>query len=159
MAWAVPEYSRNQVDKAGFALVDPDADADALASAYAIINNWRSSHSYPLNTFQINLRTKIKTLKRPVLVAQRIKRLDSIKSKIERSQTRTIQLSQMQDIGGCRAVLPAVSDIERLVASYRASRFKHELRGEKNYILSPKKDGYRCHHLIYQYFNLPNQIE
>lgn len=129
-----------------------------MSWAFSVINNWRSSHSYPLNTIQINLRGKIKRMNKPVLVAQRIKRLESIKYKIEISQTRTIQLSQMQDIGGCRAVLPFNSDIKRLVESYKASRFAHQLRGEKDYISSPKPDGYRCHHLIYQYFSKPGQI-
>lgn len=158
MAWAIPEYSRNQVDKAGFSIVNPGVNEKDLQSAYSIINNWRSSHSYPLNTFQINLRSKIKSMKKGVLVAQRIKRLDSIKLKIERSQTKTIQLSQMQDIGGCRAVLPLNSDVKRLVESYKASRFAHQLRGEKDYINNPKADGYRCHHLIFQYFSKENQI-
>lgn len=158
MAWASPEYSRNQVDKAGFTIVDPAASAESLFWAFGVVNNWRSSHSYPLNTFQINLRGKIKRMNKPVLVAQRIKRLDSIKSKIERAQTKTIQLSQMQDIGGCRAVLPLVSDVERLVLSYKSSKFAHKLHGEKDYILYPKADGYRCHHLVYQYYSLPNQI-
>ncbi|GJE02869.1 RelA/SpoT domain-containing protein [Methylobacterium isbiliense] len=157
MEWAVPDYSRNQVDKAGFVLADPAASAAELAWAYVVINNWRSAHSYPLNTMQINLRGKIKRMGKSVLVAQRIKRLESIRAKIERNQTSTIQLSQMQDIGGCRAVLPSSIDVSKLVAAYKGSRFAHQLKGEKDYINSPKKDGYRCHHLIYQYFSTPKQ--
>ncbi len=64
----------------------------------------------------------------------------------------------MQDIGGCRAVLPLNSDVKRLVESYKSSRFAHQLRGEKDYIQNPKPDGYRCHHLIYQYFSQPGQV-
>lgn len=152
MAWAIPEHSRNQVDKAGFAIADPNTSGADLVWAYDVINNWRAAHSFPLNTFQMHLRGKIKRMKKGVLVAQRIKRLDSIISKIGRGQTSTIQLSQMQDIGGCRAVLPFNSDVRALVASYKSSKLLHKLKGEKDYITYPKPDGYRCHHLVYQYF-------
>src|SRR5207249_1633670 len=60
-------------------------------------------------------------------------------------------LTQMQDIGGCRAVVNSVDEVTKLVASYGRSRFAHEFRSEKDYIETPKEDGYRSHHLIYQY--------
>jgi len=52
--WVVCRYSKTRVAKAGRALVDgteSDVDLD-------VINNWRSSHSFPLNTFQVTLRRK-----------------------------------------------------------------------------------------------------
>jgi (p)ppGpp synthase/HD superfamily hydrolase len=153
--WAIPQFPRNQVDKAGFTLVDPSAPDDQLEWAIGVINNWRSSHSYPLLNFRINLRRKVKTIEANALVAQRIKRLQSIKAKLQRESS--MQLSQMQDIGGCRAVLRSVKQVERLVESYRKSSFAHLFKGEKNYIAHPKGDGYRGHHLIYQYKSLPNQ--
>jgi hypothetical protein len=60
--WAVPEFPRNQVDKAGFALIANEIDLDELAWAYGVINNWRSAHSYPLLNFRVNLRRKLKTV-------------------------------------------------------------------------------------------------
>jgi ppGpp synthetase/RelA/SpoT-type nucleotidyltranferase len=135
--------------------VDPSAPDDQLEWAIGVINNWRSSHSYPLLNFRINLRRKVKTIEANALVAQRIKRLQSIKAKLQRESS--MQLSQMQDIGGCRAVLRSVKQVERLVESYRKSSFAHLFKGEKNYIAHPKGDGYRGHHLIYQYKSLPNQ--
>jgi hypothetical protein len=155
--WAVPEHPRNQVDKAGFVLVDPAATEDQLEWALGVINNWRSAHSYPLLNFRINLRRKVSTIQPSALIAQRIKRLQSIKSKL---QTRsTMQLSQMQDIGGCRAVMNSIKNVERLVQSYRKSSFAHLCKAERNYIDEPKPDGYRSHHLVYQYQSLPSQNE
>lgn len=151
MAWAVPEYTRNQVDNAGFVLVDPAANPAALAleQAYDVINNWRSAHSYPLNTFQNTLRKKCAHIARGYIVAQRIKRLASIRLKLERQST--MQLSQMQDIGGCRAVLSSVNQVNTLVNLYKRSRFDHIQHNSKNYIEYPKRDGYRGVHLIYRY--------
>jgi ppGpp synthetase/RelA/SpoT-type nucleotidyltranferase len=166
MAFATPQHSRNQVDKAGMLLADY-WNTDNLFKhkledtnrAFEIVNNWRAAHNFPLNNFQMNLRAKVKRIQSDVLVAQRIKRLESIVTKLLRGQTSTMQLSQMQDIGGCRAIVSSVANVSKLVESYERSTFAHKLRGEKNYISTPKPDGYRGHHLIYQYQGLPNQYK
>ena len=71
--------------------------------ALTVINNSRSSHSFPLNSLQVNLRHIARRVFDGSLIAQRIKRLASIELKLKRFKT--IRLSQMQDIGGCRAVV------------------------------------------------------
>jgi len=118
--------------------------------ALAVINNWRSSHSYPLNALQVSLRKLAPKIDGDPTVAQRIKRLPSIRHKLERFGG--MRLSQMQDIGGCRAVLSSVEAVDELVAYYKTkSRAKHTLIGEDPYILEPKSSGYRGVHLIYSY--------
>jgi hypothetical protein len=62
-------------------------------------------------------------------------------------------LSQMQDIGGCRAVVTDVMSVNDLVDSYLSSDLKHKLHTNDNYIDSPKLTGYRGRHLIYQYYS------
>lgn len=168
MDWAIPEYPRNQVDRAGAILAAEDQifsaapqcpfDVFDLGKAYVVVNNWRSAHSFPLNNFQNNLRAKVKGLQSDVLVVQRIKRLESIKAKLCRKATRTMELSQMQDIGGCRAIVRSVQNVDKLLQSYKRARFNHKLRGERNYIIYPKPDGYRGVHLIYQYRSPSSQI-
>ncbi len=158
MAWARPRFPRNQVDKAGAILASENATAREIMHAYEIINNWRASHAFPLNNFQTNLRAKVKNIQSDVLVAQRIKRLKSIKAKLLRPETKTLELSQMQDIGGCRAVLKNIDNLYKVDASYHRGKFAHVLRSERDYISSPKSDGYRGYHLIYQYKSLANQI-
>jgi ppGpp synthetase/RelA/SpoT-type nucleotidyltranferase len=57
-------------------------------------------------------------------------------------------LSQMQDIGGCRAIVSSVADVRKLVRSYEKSDIKHSLTQKDDYIVSPKASGYRGVHLI-----------
>jgi|SRR5438034_967309 len=110
MAWATPHHSRTQVDAAGKDLVrlgTPATNSDFeetsahFEHALAVINNWRASHSFPLNTFQVGLRSHAEQINPDALVAQRIKRLSSIELKLRRFPT--MKLSQMQDLG-CRSL-------------------------------------------------------
>jgi hypothetical protein len=63
-----------------------------------------------------------------------------------------MQLSQMQDIGGCRAVLSDVKGVYELRELYEnSSRIRHQLTREDDYIAQPKPSGYRSVHRIYRY--------
>jgi ppGpp synthetase/RelA/SpoT-type nucleotidyltranferase len=150
MAWAVPQYNRSVVDRAGVSLVHPDEHfSKDLDEAYAVLNNWRSAHSYPLNTFQMTLRRKARNIDSKAVVSQRLKRLESITNKLHRQSG--MKMSRMQDIGGTRAVVQTMNDLRKLEAIYKDSRFDHELAGFKDYIEEPKSDGYRSLHLVYKY--------
>lgn len=152
MAWAAPEYSKVQVDAAGKLLASGNGEAAELDRALQVINNWRSSHSFPLNTLQVTLRRLARREDPEALVAQRIKRLSSISHKLERFPT--MKLSQMQDIGGCRAVLSSVAKAEAIRDAYgdrTVLRHRHHLVREVDYIEEPKPSGYRGIHLIFRY--------
>ena len=151
MEWAKPEHSRSQVNRAGKVLVNPQADLLRKSEASEIINNWRTSHNYPLNTFKVTLRRYASEIDADRLVAQRIKRLPSIEDKLRRYAT--MQVTQMQDLGGCRAILGSVNHVRALVEKYRKSDLKHELDDVDDYIATPKASGYRGVHLIYKYFS------
>jgi hypothetical protein len=152
MAWATPEYSRRKVDQAGRTFVDSAAPPEERELALTVITNWRSSHSYPLNTVQMNLRRVATQLDHDPTVAQRIKRLPSIRHKLQRFSK--MDLSRMQDLGGCRAVLSSVDAVDELVGYYtEKSRMKHRLIREDPYISEPKSSGYRGTHLVYSYFS------
>jgi hypothetical protein len=153
MQWAVPSYPKNQVDWAGqvLALETTDPFSDDWFRAYQVIDNWRSSHNYPLNTFQVTLRTKARKVDPNCVVAQRIKRLSSIGHKL--SRFKSMQLSQMQDIGGCRAIVETVQNVEALVESYKKSDLRHKLYRVTDYVRNPRTSGYRGVHLLYQYFS------
>ena len=62
-----------------------------------------------------------------------------------------MKLSRMQDIGGCRAVVDSVEEVEELNVAHVISRMKHRLVRRKNYIGHPKPSGYRGIHLVYKY--------
>ena len=151
VTWTTPQFSKTKVNQAGVTLANPMAHPDEHELALFIVNNWRSSHSFPLNTFQMTLRKKARQVDRRPLVAQRIKRLTSITSKLERFPS--MRLSRMQDIGGCRAVVTSRPRVDELADLYQDSvRLKHELVGEPDdYIRNPKTSGYRGIHLVYRY--------
>ena len=84
------------------------------------------------------------------IVAQRIKRLPSIRSKLERLPG--MSLARMQDLGGCRAIVSDIDRVAELVDYYRdKSRMKHRLVREDPYVWRPPKSGYRSVHLVYAY--------
>src|SRR3989344_7414316 len=152
MVWTKPLYGKAKVDRTGQILMNNDSTEEAKEEALTILNNWRSSHGYPMNTFQARLRQMSKKVDENALVVQRLKRVPSIIKKLKREQTKTMSLSQMQDIAGCRSVLLDVNKVNELTEIYRKSRgLKHKKVGEKNYIKNPKEDGYRGIHLIYKY--------
>ena len=57
----------------------------------------------------------------------------------------------MQDIGGCRVVLPTADDAFIFGAEFVSSRIRHKLVRYHNYISKPRSTGYRGLHLMYEY--------
>jgi hypothetical protein len=151
MAWSYPKYDRRLVNQAGEFLVSGTSPKISEDVAFEIIDNWRSSHNFPLNTFQVTLRRKAKQVDPKSLVAQRIKRLSSIKNKLILQPG--MKLAQMQDIGGCRAIVSSLKYVEELVEVYKRGGIKHKLVNEKDYIEHPKPSGYRSVHLVYKFYS------
>lgn len=150
MTWVDPEYPRTVVDQAGQLLASGSRmTVEEIEGALLILANWRAAHSFPLNTIQMNLRTKARAADPRALVAQRLKRMSSIVFKLERYPR--MRASQMQDIGGCRAVVSTVGRVAIVRRAYQLSRSTHELVREKDYIDSPQATGYRGVHLVYRY--------
>jgi len=146
MAYATLQFTRTEYNAAGRAFADGVGNpADCLA----IIDNFRASHAHPLNTFHTTLKNRAQKLAPKALVVQRIKRLDSIAAKLRTKSS--MRLTQMQDIGGCRAVMPTVQLVRRLEATYVNSPLVHTLSNSKDYIATPKPTGYRGVHLMYAF--------
>lgn len=153
MAFVLPQFSRNQINRAGEILAKRvESNIDEYLWATAILANWRACHAYPINTFQALLRLKLKAIDANALVAQRLKRAPSILLKLERFPE--MQLARMQDIGGLRAVVSSMARVRKIEKAYQTASFKHQLVGWKDYINEPKDDGYRSVHLVYKYRNL-----
>jgi len=65
-----------------------------------------------------------------------------------------MKMSRMQDVGGCRSVLPNLQKVNELIKLYEKSRgLKHKLSNKKDYINNPKPDGYRSFHFVYKYYS------
>ena len=157
MAYVKPKFSFNQVDKAATRAFMPaafDFRAEPLPDinkALGIVWNWRVAHSYPLNALHMTLRYRTKSTDGGALTAQRLKRFESIIRKLERAQTKTMHLSQMQDIGGCRAVVRNMDRLRALHSVYKERPLRHSLSKTRDYIADPKGDGYRSIHLMYRF--------
>ena len=143
--WAVPEYSKRQINNAGKTIANPNASTEERDEALKILNNWRAAHAYPLQIICDHLRKHNKNAN----VVQRLKRLESIVDKIERFPD--MQLYKMQDLGGCRVIVDSISEVYEAIEQYKNSRIRHKLKREYDYIQHPKDSGYRCCHMVYQY--------
>ena len=148
-----PLYSRKQVVKAGKALLEPmpwiEDRADEYRQVFKIAYDWRSSHAYPMRKMRQELRAMVQDLlKRRGITAARLKRMKSIRKKLERLDT---TLAQIQDIGGCRAIVDSQDTLNLLLAQFRSDTARHKLRIHRSYIDDPRLSGYRSHHLVFDF--------
>ena len=115
----------------------------------SIIDNWRAAHAFPMNTFAVNLKKQVRTID-DAIVVQRLKRLETILDKLNRYPK--MELYRMQDLGGCRVIVPSIEDVYSIKKKLKESRIRHEEHNVKDYIAIPKAEtGYRGVHIIYRY--------
>jgi ppGpp synthetase/RelA/SpoT-type nucleotidyltranferase len=161
MVWTKPTYSGTRRTKAGLALAGNRETPEDLI----VIDNWRSSHAPPLQTIKMLLKRRAKSVDADATVAQRLKRLSSIRAKLQRE---SIRLQQMQDLGGCRAIVKNMASLRKLTKIFDSSFEKnpkrpdlkrHSLVDKKDYISSPKPDGYRSVHYVLSYQTLTPYLE
>ena len=149
------EYSKSKVDWAGNMLISETSSHKDKEKALEILDNWRAIHKYPMHILKKRLKSTSEKIDKSALVVQRLKRLPSILKKLKRryeGKEPTMNLSQMQDIAGCRAVLSNVESVKKVyLESYTGGNIKHKKIKERDYITYPKEDGYRSLHLIYKY--------
>jgi hypothetical protein len=148
MAHTQLSHSRSTIDRAGKVLISQPDDAVAIDKAFEALNNWRSFHGFPLNTITADLRQKIQRIRPGINPVRRLKRTRSILSKLAKESMR---LTQMQDIGGCRAVLKDIDAVYQVKELYLKGRAQHELVSIDDYIRKPKLSGYRSLHLVFRF--------
>jgi ppGpp synthetase/RelA/SpoT-type nucleotidyltranferase len=149
-SWTKPAFTHGTYNSAGQVLANRRSTPEQIDRALGILNNWRSSHSFPLNTIQMNLRHNATRVDDGALIAQRLKRASSVIAKLQRYPK--MHLARMQDIGGCRAVVKGVEEVQRLYQFYLTkTRVEHELHRHDDYVSAPKLSGYRSVHLVYKY--------
>ncbi len=145
--------SSSQVKRAGSLVrrarregVDSACSLAALAEAIQTIEQHRATFKTPLVTANNGLRSMVRTLGLDGKVTQRLKRMATILDKLSREPT--LALDRMQDIGGCRVVLPRRTDVLELAA--HIERVKTPTR-ISDYIAEPRRSGYRGIHIIVEY--------
>lgn len=145
--WKKVEYSGSQIKKAGKIIKKSNAGIEELEESIAVIDNWRAAHAFPLHVIYMHLRRFSKN--NNVLVVERLKRLDSIINKLKREPS--MSLWTMQDLGGCRVIVPTIKDVYDYKDIYENSRKRHIKKKEYDYIKNPKQSGYRSLHVVYEY--------
>lgn len=119
---------------------------DEYMEALEVIFAFRAAHQVPLVKANNGLRSMVRTERCDVRVSQRLKRLPTILDKLSREPT--LALSNMQDIGGCRAVLSSIDEVRRVEARLKKNR---PPAGYSDYISNAKASGYRGVHVIVMY--------
>ena len=119
--WIKPTHTRGEVNRAGEQLAGDDYVSDAERDdSLAVISNWRSAHAYPLLATRMTLTARVKRVDDDAIVAQRLKRLTSIRGKLARFPK--MQLARMQDVGGCRAVVRNAARLRELLQFTKRAR-------------------------------------
>lgn len=146
---SLSKFSNKKLNKSGIDLISLDDTECSYRESLEYISDWRKSYVVPLNTIQWFLRRNAIKVEKNVIVVQRLKKIESIKLKLNRFPS--MRLSKMQDIGGARAILSSIDKVYELKEKMKNNKSRNELQSEKNYIDNPKDSGYRGVHLIYSY--------
>jgi len=141
-------FSKKQISKCGKII----AEWKNIDEAVTVLSKYRTLHIEPLQSIYKFLKKKVVAIlpnSQKYYVSQRLKRMNAIIHKIYRYPT--MNLSRMQDIWGCRAVLPNLEDVYKLKSALTWSRSIFNPPESKDYIENPKFSWYRWIHLIYKY--------
>ena len=143
-------FTRGELDRTG----ERVRSGVATPKDLILLDNWRASHLYVINTFQSSLRARRARLSwgSEVTIAQRLKRRPTIIDKLSREKG--MSLSRMHDIAGCRLIFPNLDALRKFRNGVLSSRAGHQLVGDQDrydYITRPKTSGYRGIHDVYKY--------
>ncbi|MBA4308658.1 MAG: hypothetical protein C0429_18170 [Sphingopyxis sp.] len=145
------EYSKKDVVRAGKALAKRlvwEAETKAeIQTVFDIANSWRASHAFPMHRMRAELHGRMSSLKLKGLTAARLKQMSSIRGKLNRIES---NLRQLQDLGGCRAVVPDIQQARQLVSDI-VDKSPHKLTRQDHYMDSPRPSGYRSHHIVFAF--------
>lgn len=149
------QYPMNVVRKAGKFLRQPivfdqnfgPEDKAAVIEAFTIANSFRDSHVYPMRGIRLSVLHRMRKLGVMGLTAARPKRMSSIRRKLTAGSN---NLDQINDLGGCRVITDDNEGVQAIIRSIHED-FRHVIRREYPYIEKPKDDGYRSHHIVFDY--------
>ena len=106
--WKSVEYSTSQIKKAGSIIRSADEKSENWSNAIDVTDNWRASHAYPMHIIYTHLRAMANN-REDIIVAERLKRLNSIIQKLSREPS--MNLWTMQDLEGCRFIVPTLDEV------------------------------------------------
>ncbi|MHB8631134.1 MAG: RelA/SpoT domain-containing protein [Candidatus Limnocylindria bacterium] len=140
--------SRAQVDRSGALLREWTLNGllagSAEEDASRALNAYRSEFKKPLRSVVMGLRSAVRTEGAEVVVAERLKRQPRIVGKLIRFPR--MELTRMQDIAGCRAILPDLRTVDAV--RRRIEQQKSQIVKVNDYNGAPKSSGYRAVHVV-----------
>lgn len=144
---AATSISKTQVDKAGRYIRkvikrDLPGEATDLMEAIVVILDYRGTYQSPLKKVTVGVRQFVQRESSEIIVGQRLKRLPQILDKLSRFES--MRLTQMEDIGGCRAILPGGAP--EVHGVLRRIRKNWDVVDIQDYVSNPKDTGYRAVH-------------
>ncbi len=169
---AEPSFSKGQVNRTGRVLLGgakaasrlgvdraaEEAGPEEIILAFQAMRWWRTQHARPLSNVAANLRYHVERedgrIDGRTEVTQRLKRWTTIIDKLAREPK--MQVTQMQDIGGVRALLPS---LHHVYAVSRRLRKTWTIIRVRDYIAEPKPSGYRALHLIVRRGGYPIEVQ
>jgi ppGpp synthetase/RelA/SpoT-type nucleotidyltranferase len=153
--------SKNAINRAGQYLADGHGldygspewhawyDDEKARDALRTVEDFRSAHARPLTIVNNGLRQFVYSeLHIQPLASQRLKRVPRIIRKLHRmsqSSTGSSALARLEDIGGCRAVLPDIDSLRKVERHLRGT-WADQITRERDYIVEPNAMGYRAVH-------------
>ena len=112
--------SKTRVDRAGDALArNRYRTDDEYLEADDVVDEFRAAHLGPLTETTTELQRWLDDHGRPYYLAQRLKRKPQMLRKLTRL---SVRLSQLQDVGGLRVIVPQNRDVDALL-HFLKSRF------------------------------------
>lgn len=140
--------SKTSVRRAGSTVrkhAQGDASDEELEAAVDVIVAYRAQFSEPLVDVNRRLRVMCQGLGVGHDITQRLKKSKTILSKLTREPG--LDLSRMQDVGGCRVVVATLADLRRVEAEI-LRLWNGKVHHIKDYVESPRDSGYRAVHII-----------
>lgn len=126
--------------------VERECSVDELVEALDVVTAFRDSFSAPLNSVHDQLNSFLDPAEVVGKIAHRLKRVPTIMEKVSKRESK-IDLSRMQDLGGCRVVFRKLEDLYFFAEQVRL-QWQGHVKRESNYIDVPRESGYRGLHIV-----------
>ena len=125
------------------------SNSDIAAGDYQMLQDLRMTYREPLSVMFPVINNLAHKVDRDSVCTYRIKRIESIISKLEREPD--MQVHRMADIAGCRCIMKTLKDanalFERMKKYAEKPNHAFEIVQVKNYIEKPQATGYKSIHV------------
>lgn len=127
-------------------LVEGDHVPDAYKDAFRVFYGWRDGFRPLIHKSRTELAGKAKSALGSAkgLTSGRLKRFSSIRRKLRIG----MKMDQIQDVGGCRLIVPDLQALSVVRRHYDDGDIRYAVDTINDYVSVPKQDGYRSLHYV-----------